>query len=83
MTKPMTVLEAAQHGTTRDLLIATRDRIAEAVSDPSCPKRELASLTMRLVTIAQAIEELDAKSVDDDISAATEVPDEPFDEAAL
>ena len=47
--KKQTVEQAATSGTHRDLLVAMRDRIAQAVSSPDCPPRDLAALTRRLL----------------------------------
>lgn len=58
---PKDVAEAAKSGTPRELLVAMRDRIAVTVTDPTCPARELASLTKRLQDIANAIEAMDAR----------------------
>lgn len=63
--KLQTVSQAAKSGTKRDLLVAMRDRVATAVTDPDCPARELASLTKRLGDIAKEIEAIDARGVDD------------------
>jgi len=54
-----TVAEAAK-GDTRGLLVAMRDRVALAVSDPDCPARDLAALTKRLQDIVRDIELIDA-----------------------
>lgn len=62
--KPKSVSQAAR-GTQRELLVAMRDRIATAVTNPDCPPRDLASLTKRLADIAKEIESIDARSVDD------------------
>ena len=62
--EPKTVAQAAKSGTPRELLVAMRDRIATAVTDPKCPPRELAALTKRLQDIAREIEGLDVR--DDD-----------------
>lgn len=42
MSEPVgkTVAEAAAGGDELELLVAMRDRIAQAVSDPECPKRD-------------------------------------------
>lgn len=58
---PKNVEEAAKNGTPRELLAAMRDRIAVTVTDPTCPARELASLTKRLQDIANAIDAMDAR----------------------
>lgn len=53
------VFDAAVNGNYRDLLVAMRDRIAEAISAPNCPPRDLAALTRRLTDIAKEINSLD------------------------
>lgn len=55
----------AAKGSQRELLVAMRDRIATAVTNPDCPPRDLASLTKRLADIAKEIEAIDARAVDD------------------
>ena len=79
----MNVYEAATEGSERDLLVAMRNRIAEAVADPNCPKRELASLTKRLADIAKEIRALDSQEGGDEIGEAVSVPDAEFDSSAL
>ena len=54
------VAQAAKTGNQRELLVSMRDRIAETVSKPDCPPRELASLTKRLQDIVRDIAALDA-----------------------
>lgn len=58
---PRTVKTAAKTGSRRELLVAMRDRIAEAVTDPKCPPRDLASLTKRLDDVVEKIESFDAR----------------------
>lgn len=58
---PKTVTEAAEKGTTRELLVAMRARIAKAVEDPNTPARDLAALTKRLVEVVRDIEAIDAR----------------------
>ena len=55
------VFEAAQKGSTRELLEATRDRIAVAVEDEKTPARDLAALTKRLMETVREIEAIDAR----------------------
>ena len=57
--RPKGVVEAASKGTHRELLVAMRDRIAEAVANPGCPPRDLAALTRRLHELAKEIEVID------------------------
>ena len=54
------VAPAAKTNDQRELLVAMRDRIAETVSKPDCPPRDLASLTKRLQDIARDIAAIDA-----------------------
>lgn len=61
--KPKSVTEAADKGSTRELLVAMRARIAKAVEDPNTPARDLAALTKRLMEVARDIEAIDARDV--------------------
>lgn len=81
-TAPKSVMQAASSGTHRDLLVAMRERIAAAVSDPDCPPRDLASLTRRLQDIAKEIETIDqrAKQNSEENGPAG---DEPWDDSAI
>lgn len=58
--KPKTVAQAAKSDDPRELLVAMRDRIAETVTDPQCPPRELGVLTKRLQDIARDLAVLNA-----------------------
>jgi hypothetical protein len=64
-------------------LIALRDRIADAIAEPDCPKRDLASLSLRLANIVKEIKALESAEGADDIGEAVSVPDAEFDSAAL
>lgn len=64
--KSQSVADAAKSGSRRDLLVAIRDRIAEAVTNPSCAPRDLASLTKRLQDIVNEIEAIDSRAAEDD-----------------
>ena len=55
------VTQAAARGTTRELLVAIRTRVAKAVEDADTPARDLAALTKRLVDVAHDIEAIDAR----------------------
>ena len=79
--KPKTVSEAAE-GTTRELLVAMRTRIARAVEDPNTPARDLAALTKRLVEVVRDIEAIDARSEKEAIEREKH-PDAVFDAKAL
>jgi len=77
-----TVVEAAKTGTTRELLAATRDRIAVAVDNPNTAARDLASLTKRLMETVREIEALDARD-EQEAGASVEVSDGEFNAAAV
>lgn len=55
---PLSVTEAAATGNTMKLLVAMRERVAEAMTDERCHPRDLAALTRRLQDIAKDIEEI-------------------------
>lgn len=63
-----TVAQAAKSKDAREVLVATRDRIAKAIDDPKCPFRELGVLTKRLEDIREKIESIDARNADGDPS---------------
>lgn len=81
--KAKTVSEAAKTGTVRELLEATRDRIAVAVENPNTPARDLAALTKRLLETVREIEAFDAREEADDASSADAVEDGVFDADAV
>ena len=77
----LSVGDAAERGTHRDLLVAMRQRIATAVQDPSCPPRALAPLTRRLQDIAAEIKALDALAAEEE--ADSDIGDGAWDAEAL
>lgn len=79
---PSNVAEAAKTGNRRSLLVAMRDRIAKAISDPDCPPRDLASLTRRLQDIAKEIDQLDLQG-DGAGSVVANTDDERFDPTSV
>ena len=80
--KPKTVTQAASSGTTRELLVAMRDRTAKSVEDPNTAARDLAALTKRLMEIVREIEAIDARR-DEDGGSSAEVQDGTFDASAV
>lgn len=81
--KKLTVEQAAASGSHRDLLVAMRERIAQTVSDLTCPPRDLAALTRRLQDIAAEIESIDARAKQEASEDGAEVEDGEFDESAV
>lgn len=80
--EPMTVTAAAKDGTTRDLLVALRTRIATAVESKDTLPRDLAALSKRLTDISKEIEALDAREAGQGASGG-EVEDGEFDPQAV
>ena len=79
--KPLTISEAAKGGSTRDVLVASRDRIARALDDPNIAARDLASNSKRLMEIIRDIEAIDARAEEGESGA--EVEDGAFDASAV
>lgn len=79
---PKTVSDAAERGTTRELLVTMRNRIAKAVEDPNTPARDLAALTKRLVEVVRDIEAIDARE-DQDAQERDAAQDAAFDASAI
>ena len=77
-----TVTEAAAFGSTRELLVATRDRIAVSVEDPNTAARDLAALTKRLMETVRDIEALDARE-SQEARENVEVSDGEFNASAV
>lgn len=77
-----TIAEAIANGDRRDILVATRNRIAKTVDDPTCPPRDLAALTRRLDDIVDKIAALDA-AAEQEAAESASVDDEAFDAEAL
>lgn len=80
--KPLGVTAAAEKGTHRELLVAMRARVAQAVENQNTPARDLAALTRRLHEIARDIEAIDARA-EQEAEDGGNVPDEAFDSEAL
>ena len=80
--KPKTVTEAAARGSTRELLVAMRARIAVAVEDMNTPARDLAALSKRLVEVVRDIESLDARD-EQEAAKGGRVSDEALDASAV
>lgn len=81
--KPLTIAEAASSGSTRDVLVASRDRIAKALDDPNIAARDLASNSKRLMELIREIEALDAREEQEASNDAAEVEDGDFDASAV
>ena len=80
---PKTVTSAASAGTTRELLVAMRDRVAKTVENENTPARDLAALSKRLMEIVRDIEAIDAREEQEANKDAAEVEDGDFDASAV
>ena len=58
----MTVLHAAEHGTTRDLLAALRELLAGALDDERTQPRDISALVLRLKEVSAEITALDDRA---------------------
>ena len=81
--RKLSVSEAAASGDHRALLVAMRERIAQTVSNPDCPPRDLAALTRRLQDVAKEIAELDLRAREEGADADALEGDEEFDPSSL
>ena len=61
----LTVAQAAETGDQLKTLVATRDRVALAISDPKCSPRDLAALTKRLDDIIEKIKTLEVQAAEE------------------
>jgi hypothetical protein len=81
--RPKTIVQAATDGTDLEVLSALELRIATAVQSPSCPMRDLASLSKRLMEIRAEITAIRNQEGDDEIGDAASTDDEAFDPKAI
>lgn len=81
--KPKSITEAADKGTTRELLVAMRARVAAACQADTTPPKDLAALTNRLIQIQRDIEAIDARADQDAAESAASTPDAKFDASAV
>ena len=82
LAKPKTISEAADAGTTRELLVALRTRIAKGVEDANTPARDLAALSKRLIEVVHDIEAIDAREAQE-ATKGDDAQDEAFDASAI
>lgn len=70
-----TVSQAAT-GSTRDLLVALRDKIAAQIDSEDLYPRDLHALSRQLVEIRREIADLDSAAPTNEVGTAAAVPDE-------
>lgn len=78
---PATVVDALEHGTRRDELVAMRLRIGRAIDDPNIRGADLAALSRRLLEIGKEIDAMDA-ATEQEAAEDGDVADQEFDPAA-
>lgn len=79
--KPMSILEAVDAGDRLAELVAMHRRLAKVLDDPTCPPREMASLSRRQMEIGREIDAMKAVRRDEDGEQPAE--DEELDPAAI
>jgi hypothetical protein len=77
-----TVTQAAADGSTRELLVAMRDRVALDVENKNTAARDLSSLTKRLMELVRDIEAIDARA-EQEATKRDDAQDEVFDASAI
>lgn len=75
-TAPMSVLDATEHGGSRDVMAAMRKRLAASIDDPSTPARDLAALSRRLLEVDKTIREIDLAREERERQTATEATED-------
>jgi hypothetical protein len=75
----LSIAEAAERGTHRQLLEALRDKIAKTIEGGNCHPRDLVALSYRLQVIAAELSLIAARDVEDEV--AVHIPDEAWDGA--
>lgn len=75
-TAPMSVLDATEHGDSRDVMAAMRKRLAASIDDPSTPARDLAALSRRLLEVDKTIREIDLAREEHERQTVTEATED-------
>lgn len=70
------VLDATEHGDSRDVMAAMRKRLAASIDDPSTPARDLAALSRRLLEVDKTIREIDLAREERERQTATEATED-------
>ena len=79
----LSLINAAESGDVRAVLVALKMRIARTIQDTTTPPRDLAALSRRLMEISRDLQAIDAADAEDDLGRAHHTPDEAFDPATL
>nr|DAV40220.1 MAG TPA: hypothetical protein [Caudoviricetes sp.] len=73
---PGSVLDATEHGDSRDVMAAMRKRLAASIDDPATPARDLAALSRRLLEVDKTIREIDLAREERERQTATEATED-------
>lgn len=80
--KAKSLVEAAEAGDERAMLVALRSNLAKTISAAETPPRDKASLSIRLMQINESIAAIDARAAEEE-RGDDEAVDETFDAEAL
>lgn len=75
---PSTVAQAVKDGSSRDVLMTLRARIAQTIDDPDTPPRDLAALSRRLVDIDKELRSMDTAEREEAIQGGEASGDEEW-----
>lgn len=73
---PASVLEAVEHGDSRDVMVTLRKRLAAAVDSCTTPARDLAALSRRLLEVDKTIREIDLARAERERQTVTETTED-------
>lgn len=75
---PSTVAQAVKDGSSKDVLMTLRARIAQTIDDPGTPPRDLAALSRRLVDIDKELRSMDVAEREEAIQGGEASGDEEW-----
>ena len=75
-TAPTSVLDATEHGGSRDVMVTLRRRLAASIDSPTTPARDLAALSRRLLEVDRTIREIDLAREERERQTATEATED-------
>ena len=75
---PSTVAQAVKDGSSKDVLMTLRARIAQTIDDPGTPPRDLAALSRRLVDIDKELRSMDVAEREEAVQGGEAAGDEEW-----
>lgn len=75
---PSTVAQAVKDGSSKDVLMTLRARIAQTIDDPGTPPRDLAALSRRLVDIDKELRSMDVAEREEMVQGGEAAGDEEW-----